>query len=179
MGLLDKLRNNASRDAQEDAGPAPLSVLLDAGCAIVPTSGRVMPLSEVPDPVLADGAMGQGLGVAPTDGIVYAPMSGLIATIGAPNYHAVMLAADNGAEILIHVGVDTVELRGRGFDVLASKGDHVPAGTPLLAFDSSAIRAAGYDDTVIMCVANTKDFESVELVCEGEAKAGDTGLKIS
>jgi glucose-specific phosphotransferase system IIA component len=180
MGLFDKIKKAAGvATTQEEPEPEAISVVQEPNTILVPTAGEVMPIDQVPDPFFAGLAMGNGLGVKPTEEVVYAPVSGMLATIGAPNYHALMLASDDGAEILIHVGVDTVEMKGDGFKVYGTKGDRVKAGTPLLGFSRQAIKNAGYDDTVIMCVTNTSDYESVELACEGTVSAGEVGLKLA
>ncbi len=180
MGLFDKIMKAAGASKpQEEATPEALSVAQEPKTILVPTAGEVVPIENVPDPVFAGCAMGNGFGVKPTEEVVYAPVSGMLATIGAPNYHALMIASDDGAEILIHVGVDTVEMKGKGFKVYGTKGAHVAAGTPLLGFSKQAISDAGFDDTVIVCVTNTSDFESVELAHEGPAKAGEVALKLA
>ncbi len=137
-----------------------------------PASGRVIPLSEVKDPVFAMGMLGSGLGIEPSDGVAYAPVSGVVTAVVATR-HAIALKSDSGEEVLVHVGVDTVNLHGRGFKVFAEKGDRVQAGDALIAFDRSVIRDAGLDDTVIVTVTNASDFASVEQECSEDVSAGE------
>jgi len=97
----------------------------------------------------------------------------MLSAIGAPNYHAVGIIGDDGAEILIHVGVDTVEMRGDGFTVFGEKGVHLRAGEPLLSFSKKKIEAAGHASTVIIALTNTDDLASVELVKTRNIGAGE------
>jgi PTS system glucose-specific IIA component len=170
MGFFDKFKKKSSV-------PEALSVSAPAGTLLAPVSGTAMDLSEVSDPVFSSGAMGKGCGVKPSGETVYAPADGTLTVIGAPNFHALALATDDGAEILIHVGVDTVEMKGDGFKVFAEKGSKVKAGTPLLSFSKQKIAAAGHDDVVIMAITNTDDMASVDFAKSGEVNAGDVVVK--
>ena len=104
-----------------------------------PVRGRLLPLSDVPDPVFSGGLMGPGFAVDPADGNIVAPVSGTVVTV-PETHHAVGLRTPSGAEVLVHIGVDTVTLKGDGFTMLCSEGDEVEAGTPLLTVDVNAIR---------------------------------------
>ena len=153
--------------------PDSLNVTALAGTLLAPVSGRAIALDRVPDPVFRSGVMGGGCGIEPTGETVYSPATGTLTVAGAPNFHALALRTDDGAEILIHVGVDTVEMGGEGFSVYAEKGAHVMAGQPLLGFSKAKIEAAGHPDTVIMAVTNTGDLASVEFAGETRVEAGD------
>jgi len=125
-----------------------------------PIVGEVVALSEVNDPVFSSGVMGQGIAVKPSKGVVYAPADAEIA-IAFPTGHAYGLKTDNGAEILIHVGIDTVSLNGEGFEAKVSQGDRVKAGDVIGTFDSEAIAANGLDDTTMVIITNTMDYAEV------------------
>ena len=131
-----------------------------------PIVGEVMALSEVNDPVFSSGVMGQGIAVKPSKGVVYAPADAEIA-IAFPTGHAYGLKTDNGAEILIHVGIDTVSLNGEGFEAKVSQGDRVRAGDIIGTFDSEVIAANGLDDTTMVIITNTMDYAEVTPIATG------------
>ncbi|WP_179394826.1 beta-glucoside-specific PTS transporter subunit IIABC [Lacticaseibacillus absianus] len=141
--------------AAPDAGTA-----VAAETLVAPVSGTVIPLSAVKDEVFASGAMGQGLAVVPTDGTVYAPADGLVVMVFATK-HAIGLRTAQGAEVLIHIGMDTVQLEGAHFTQLVAQGATVKQGTALIHFDPAAISAAGYDLTTPMIVTNTAAYQAV------------------
>ena len=121
-----------------------------------PIPGRVLPLAEVPDPMFAEGMMGPGVAIDPAGGTVVAPADATVASI-FPTNHAIGLVLGDGTELLIHVGIDTVNLKGEGFTPLVAAGDAVTAGTPLLRFDAAAIRAAGYSAITPVIVLNDEN----------------------
>lgn len=123
---------------------------------VQPVSGRVLPLSAVPDPMFAEGTMGPGLAVDPSGDTVAAPADATVATV-FPTGHAVGLALADGTELLIHVGIDTVSLKGDGFETLVKAGDRVTVGTPLLRFDVAKIRAAGLSPITPIIVLNNEE----------------------
>ena len=131
-----------------------------------PIVGEVVALSEVNDPVFSSGVMGQGIAVKPSKGVVYAPADAEIA-ITFPTGHAYGLKTDNGAEILIHVGIDTVSLNGEGFEAKVSQGDRVRAGDIIGTFDSEVIAANGLDDTTMVIITNTMDYAEVTPIATG------------
>jgi len=131
-----------------------------------PIVGEVVALSEVNDPVFSSGVMGQGIAVKPSKGVVYAPADAEIA-IAFPTGHAYGLKTDNGAEILIHVGIDTVSMNGEGFEAKVSQGDRVRAGDIIGTFDSEAIAANGLDDTTMVIITNTMDYAEVTPIATG------------
>ncbi|MDN5686020.1 MAG: glucose PTS transporter subunit IIA, partial [Brachybacterium sp.] len=127
-----------------------------------PVAGTVVPLSEVPDPTFAGGIMGPGVAIEPTSGEVVAPAAGTVTHV-FPTGHAVALTLDDGTEVLVHVGLDTVKMQGDGFTTLVETGEHVSAGTPLLRADLSAIRVAGYETVTPVIVLNDKEAR-IELI---------------
>lgn len=131
-----------------------------------PIVGEVVALNEVNDPVFSSGVMGQGIAVKPSKGVVYAPADAEIA-IAFPTGHAYGLKTDSGAEILIHVGIDTVSMNGEGFEAKVSQGDRVKAGDVIGTFDSEAIAANGLDDTTMVIITNTMDYAEVTPIATG------------
>ena len=142
-----------------------------------PIVGDVVALSNVNDPVFSSGAMGQGIAVKPSQDVVYAPADAEV-TIVFPTGHAYGLKTANGAEILIHVGIDTVSMNGEGFNHKVAQGDKVKAGDVLGTFDSAKIAAAGLDNTTMVIVTNTADFVSVNPVASGSVAKGDAVIEV-
>ena len=147
------------------------------GVIQTPIVGDVVALSNVNDPVFSSGAMGQGIAVKPSEDVVYAPADAEV-TIVFPTGHAYGLRTANGAEILIHVGIDTVTMNGEGFEQKVAQGDKVKAGDILGTFDSNKIAAAGLDDTTMVIVTNTADYASVTPVASGSVVKGDTIIEV-
>lgn len=126
-----------------------------------PVAGAVLPLSAVPDPMFAQGTMGPGLAIDPTGDTIHAPAAGLVASV-FPTGHAIGLALHDGTELLIHIGIDTVTMKGDGFRTLVAAGDSVNVGDPLIQFDLAKIRAAGLSPITPVIVLNN-DEASIEL----------------
>ena len=131
-----------------------------AGQVLQPVKGAVIAREDIPDDTFASGVLGDGVGIQPSDDKVVAPFDGTISSV-AESHHAVGIEA-NGMEMLIHVGVDTVNMQGDGFTCLVKEGDAVKAGQPLIIFDRAKIKAAGYSDTVAVLLTNSDDLEGVE-----------------
>ena len=142
-----------------------------------PIIGDVVALSNVNDPVFSSGAMGQGIAVKPSQDVVYAPADAEVAIV-FPTGHAYGLRTANGAEILIHVGIDTVSMNGEGFNQRVNQGDKVKAGDVLGTFDSAKIAVAGLDNTTMVIVTNTADFASVDPVASGSVAKGDAIIEV-
>jgi len=160
----------------EDASAEETNALQDE-TIISPIVGSAVALSDVNDPVFSSGAMGQGIAIKPTEGVVYAPADAEV-TIAFATGHAYGLKTANGAEILIHVGIDTVSMNGEGFDQKVSQGSKVKAGDIIGTFDSAKIAAAGLDDTTMVIVTNTADYASVTPVAEGTVAKGDAIIEV-
>ena len=160
---------------EETTGNVP--VALQDETIISPIVGSAVALSDVNDPVFSSGAMGQGIAIKPTEGVVYAPADAEV-TIAFATGHAYGLKTANGAEILIHVGIDTVSMNGEGFDQKVSQGSKVKAGDIIGTFDSAKIAAAGLDDTTMVIVTNTADYASVTPVAEGTVAKGDAIIEV-
>jgi len=144
---------------------------------VTPIVGDVVALADVNDPVFSSGAMGQGIAVKPSQGVVYAPADAEV-SIAFATGHAFGLKTTNGAEVLIHVGIDTVTMNGEGFEAKVAQGDKVKAGDVLGTFDSNKIAAAGLDDTTMVIVTNTADFSSVAPVATGSVAKGDAVIEV-
>lgn len=142
-----------------------------------PIVGDVVALENVNDPVFSSGAMGQGIAVKPSQGAVYAPADAEV-SIAFATGHAYGLKTANGAEILIHVGIDTVSMNGEGFEQKVAQGDKVKAGDILGTFDSNKIAAAGLDDTTMVIVTNTADYATVTPVASGSVVKGDVIIEV-
>ena len=142
------------------AEPMPSVVRCAAGELLQPCKGKVIAREEIPDETFAAGILGDGIGVVPEDGIVLSPFDGTVTSV-FDTKHAVTLEKD-GMEVLIHVGVNTVNMQGEGFTAFVEEGAEVKAGQKLLGFDRDAIAKAGYNDTVVMLLTNSDDLEGVE-----------------
>lgn len=145
-----------------------------------PVVGETRKLSEVNDETFASGVMGNGIAVIPSEGLVVAPADGIASAVFDTS-HAIGIHLVNDADLLIHVGIDTVELHGKYFETLAKKGERFHEGQPLLKFDLEKIKAAGYDPTVMIIVLNTKDFLEVLPVPESNqsVKVGNNLLMLA
>ena len=131
-----------------------------AGQVLQPVPGEVIPMDQIPDETFATGVLGEGVGVVPSQGVVVAPFDGVVSSI-FDTKHAVTLEA-NGMELLIHVGVNTVNMQGDGFEGFVSDGEEVKAGQKLIAFDIDKIKKAGYSEVVAVLLTNAEDIEGVE-----------------
>lgn len=161
MGLFDFFRKNEKKKR-----PQPPVVI----CA--PVSGTVIPMEEVPDEAFASGAMGWCCAIAPEEGVICAPFTGDIMQV-ADTYHALGVDGDNGAQVVLHVGMDTAEMHGEGFRCFVRGGQPVQKGEKLLEADLEKIRSAGHSDVVVMAVLNSDDYEGAELILGGPVVTGE------
>ncbi|MCV2395738.1 beta-glucoside-specific PTS transporter subunit IIABC [Actinotalea sp. M2MS4P-6] len=155
----------------EDAG----EVASEAVAVTAPAIGTVVPLDAVPDKVFSSGAMGAGLAVVPAVGEAFAPVSGELVTVMP---HAFGIRTDTGLEVLVHVGLDTVELKGRHFTAAVAQGARVRAGDLLTQFDLAAIEAAGYNPITVMIVTNNGPYSAVVPVATGDIAKGEVALDL-
>ncbi|MFW7052429.1 sucrose-specific PTS transporter subunit IIBC [Streptococcus pyogenes] len=137
-----------------------------------PLNGTVVDLSAVSDPVFSSGAMGQGLAIKPDDNTLYSPVDGKVEIVFETG-HAYAITSSQGAEVLLHIGIDTVSMAGDGFESLVAVGQAVKKGDLLGHFDSSKIAEAGLDDTTMMIVTNSADYQSVDILAQGHVLIGD------
>ena len=142
-----------------------------------PVAGHVIALDETGDPVFASRALGEGVGIQPTDSEVVAPVSGVLQTV-AETGHAFGIKTDDGVEVLVHVGIDTVKMNGEGFAVKVKANDRVNAGDPLVSVDFAKVKEAGYSTTTLMTVLNTAALASVTPKTGIDVKTGDEVIDI-
>lgn len=136
--------------------------------------GKVMPIEEAPDDVFSQKIMGDGLAIEPSNAVVTAPADCDVSVVMADTGHACGLSLPNGVELLIHVGVDTVDMGGDGFKLLVKEGDHVKAGQPLIEFDPAKIKAAGHPCTTMLIVTSEGNAANIKMHSGIDAKAGET-----
>lgn len=141
-----------------------------------PAEGTVIPLEEFPDEVFSQGILGPGCGILPTGKLVTAPFHGTVIQ-ATDTLHAIGLQSDNGLELLIHVGVDTVDMGGKGFRYHVKHGQRVRLGDPLIGFDREVIRAAGHSDAIAVVVTNADEYAAVELQTTQAVSGGALILK--
>ncbi len=141
-------------------------------------TGRLMDMTEVPDDMFSQKMMGDGIAIEPTVDTVVAPADAEVTMIMEESLHAIGLRMKNGAEILIHIGIDTVKLNGEGFQALVKAGDKVAEGTPLIKFDKEVIKAAGYGTTVIMAVTNSADYPQMQKHEDAEVVVSETPVLV-
>lgn len=143
-----------------------------------PVKGEAVPIQEVSDPTFGDEILGKGVAVRPADGRIFAPADGEV-TLLFDTLHAVSITSEDGAEILVHVGLDTVSLKGEHFNAHVKTGDKVKKGDLLLTVDLEQVKAAGFDVITPMIICNTDDFKAVEAVTKSAVEPGDTVLRLT
>ena len=166
--LEDYLENAPKTPAAHAANDTVLSACLN---------GTVVPLADVKDEAFASGALGDGIAIEPTDGELVAPADGEISST-FETHHAVGMTTADGAELLMHIGIDTVKLGGKHFTYLVNEGDKVKKGQPLIRFELEAIKAEGYPVTTPLIVCNTDDYAAVVAKASGTVKQGDALLEL-
>ena len=168
MGFFDKLFGGKAASETKFSGQK-MTVML-------PIDGKVIPLEQIPDETFATAILGPGCGIEPTGDTVYAPFDGTITQV-ASTLHAIGITSDDGIELLIHVGMDTVEMQGKGFTALVKEEQKVKAGTALLKVDLDAIRAANHPTTTAIIVTNGDDLNGMKVVADGPVTAGAPMIK--
>ena len=143
-----------------------------------PVEGEAVELSKVSDPTFGEEILGKGVAIIPSVGKVVAPIDGTIAMV-FDTKHAISMTSDSGIEILIHIGLDTVTLKGEPFTAHVAAGDKVKAGDLLLEFDIPGIKEAGYEVTTPIVVTNSDEFNDVEMKAEGQVTVGVELLELS
>lgn len=166
MGFLDFLQNKKKASSND----SPVILATDA-------KGAIVLMKDIQDVVFSQGILGPCCGIDPLEGKVYAPIDGDIIQL-ADTFHAIGIRSISGVEVLLHVGIDTVEMNGDGFEACIKEGDKVKKGQCLLNMDLQKIQAAGHLATVITIVTNGGDFSSVEIVAEGEVEPGMDMIRV-
>ena len=180
---LEDYLENAPKTPAATAAPAPATAPAAPAAAAKDTvlsaclNGTVVPLADVKDEAFASGALGDGIAIEPSDGELVAPADGEISST-FETHHAVGMTTVDGAELLMHIGIDTVKLGGKHFTYLVSEGDKVKKGQPLIRFDLEAIKAEGYPVTTPLIVCNTDDYAAVVAKASGTVKQGDALLEL-
>lgn len=170
MGFFDKLFGS-----KKPTRPEAVAAQAAEGVVCAVATGRVEATDAIPDPVFAGELMGKTVAIWPSEGVVYAPIAG---TVASSMPHAVGITSDDGAEVLIHIGVDTVEMKGDGFTVWAQQGEKVAAGAALVSFDRDKVKAAGHPDIIMTIITNSDDYPALEKVAEGQVAAGTPVIKL-
>ena len=180
---LEDYLENAPKTPAATAAPAPAAAPAVPAAAAKDTvlaaclTGTVVPLADVKDEAFASGALGDGIAIEPTDGELVAPADGEISST-FETHHAVGMTTADGAELLMHIGIDTVKLGGKHFTYLVNEGDKVKKGQPLIRFELEAIKAEGYPVTTPLIVCNTDDYAAVAAKASGTVKQGDALLEL-
>lgn len=137
-------------------------------------SGTVIPISKVPDDIFAQKVLGDGVAILPTDQVLKSPCDGIVSTIMKDSFHACGIRMSNGAEILLHIGINTVEMNGNGFHALVKEGNKVKAGQNLIIFDKDKIEKAGYPAITMMVITDMGSARKVEFFDGIDSIAGET-----
>ncbi len=137
-----------------------------------PLLGEVIPLETVNDPAFAEKSMGDGLAIIPAEGKLYAPADGVIEAL-FPTGHAIAIAGDNGWNIILHIGIDTVEMKGDGFEALVEQGDRVEKGQLLITFDIDKIKSCGYEATTMVVLPDSSAYGAIQKRETGQVKPQD------
>lgn len=163
--------------AEEAAPEIPAQNNVEKEEVVSIADGTVIPLSEVPDPTFAGEILGKGAAVKLASDEIYSPVNGSVASV-FPTKHAIGLVSDDGVEVLIHVGIDTVQLEGKHYDVKVEAGQKVRKGDLLLVCDRAAVEKEGYQTVTPMIISNTADFADVQMIGSGEVKKGTPVLRV-
>jgi glucose-specific phosphotransferase system IIA component len=161
MGLFDKLKKK----------------LMDNESIHVPVNGKVISLKDIADGVFSEGILGKGVGIIPKEEIIYAPFDGQV-TVIADTKHAIGLKSKNGVELLIHVGIETVEMKGEGFEQQVQVGDSIKIGQQIMTFSLKEIQKAGYPSTIAVIVTNSDDYSEVKVLGEGDMEKQEELIQV-
>ncbi|MBP2058645.1 PTS system beta-glucosides-specific IIC component [Lactobacillus colini] len=179
-GVDEAYDEKQAKKAAEQATKAVTTpeVALNVSTSLVsPLNGETVALSDVKDEVFSSGAMGDGIAIEPSEGVLHAPADGKI-IMTFPTSHAIGMKTNDGAEILMHIGMDTVNLQGKGFETMVEKGQKVKAGDVLVKFDIDSIKQAGYPVTTPVVVTNSKNYKNVTVVRNGKVEVGQQLLEL-
>ena len=171
------LYKDTTTEALPEASPEKKAGSANAATICAPVTGKAVALKEVSDPTFGEEILGKGIAIIPADGHVVSPINGTVVTV-FETLHAIGLKSDDGVEVLIHIGLDTVKLKGKHFTARAKSGDKVTVGTPLVDFDVEKVKEEGYDVITPVIISNTFEYGDVLGVTDQEVKAGDSVIKV-
>ena len=150
---------------------------VDAQIVYSPTAGKIIPLNQVDDDVFKDEIVGKGIGVQPELPVVYSPVNGIVKYIPKTK-HAVLVLSDDGVEVLIHIGIDTVNLKGQFFESIVQVNDKVQVGDELVKFDLKEIEKLGYSTVIPVVITNTGDYSRVEVTSKESIGVSEILIKV-
>lgn len=182
MGFLSNLFGNKASAVEQPATESDRAAEVSnqtapAGTILCPVSGAAMDISEVNDPVFAGKAMGDGIAIVPSEGVLVAPISGTVEAL-FPTGHALAIKDDAGMGVMLHIGIDTVDMKGDGFTAHIAQGDRVEVGQILVEFDRERIAASGFEDTTMMIVTELASDLSLVKCPAGAIARGDVALSL-
>lgn len=151
----------------------------DSGIVKSPINGKVLSLTEVPDETFASKMLGDGIAIEPSEGIVCSPVKGEVIQLFLPSKHAVCVKSEDGVEVLIHIGIDTVKMNGDGFEALVNTGDMVVEGQELIRFDIDKVKSNAKTSITPVVITNSFEFESINVLDNGEISIGKDLLSIN
>lgn len=160
-----------------ETAPIPVGALADFNAILSPLSGTVVALKDVPDATFAEGVLGDGIAIEPKEGKVVAPCKGTVSTL-FDTHHAIGLTLENGAELLVHIGINTVELNGEGYSAFVEEGDQVSPGQTLITFDPDFLRSKGYQTVTPVIVTNSDEYSAITPKAQGEVQVMDPLLEL-
>ena len=169
---VEEIQKQEAEEKKNEEASAPADKAEAVMKIFAPIKGNAISYEEIPDETFASGVLGAGIGIEPAEGVVYAPYDGEISST-TETKHAIGITGAGDMELLIHVGVDTVNMKGDGFELFVKEGDKVKKGDKLITFDIEKIKAAGYSPTTAVLLTNSDDYEGFNIVKTGEVKVGD------
>lgn len=186
LGFEEATETHTNTAVQTDTAALEKKVLADVSTLQVaageqiysPAEGKLIALSEVSDPVFADEIFGKGIAIVPVNGQLLSPVKGSVGSVFATN-HAITLESESGAEILIHIGIDTVKLNGKGFTRHVADGQLVDVGEPLISFELDALHAENIDPSIIIIVTNTESYDDISPIAQQNVGSGEAFLKLT
>ncbi|MGL4792062.1 MAG: PTS sugar transporter subunit IIA [Anaerotignaceae bacterium] len=153
-------------------------IATEANTIYSPITGTIIPIQEIDDGVFSEEVLGKGCGIIPSDEIVYAPFDGKVINVTGTK-HALGLCSNDGIELLIHIGVDTVSMNGNGFTVYVCENETVKCGQKLMKFSKTAIKSAGFPDTTAIIITNTDSYAAVNICAENTVNSSDKIITVA
>ena len=169
LGFNDSVYDDYDEESAEDMDTAPivLNENVDNSEVVSVTSGKIVKQEDIKDEVFSTGVIGKTVGIVSNDGVCYSPVDGEVASVFQTK-HAMAFKSEEGTEVLMHVGIDSVNLEGEGFKVFVEEGDTVKKGQKVLTYDKTVFEKNNIDETTIMAISNTQDYEDIQMLAKGE-----------